>query len=701
MAHTHDMFDTDQYFSINENTRAITYEGDGIPVITQGDRNSERFTFELPRYIDGHDMTKCNVAQVHFVNINTSDPAERISDIYDMDDLQVDVEDDELALCTWLINANATKYVGSLNFALRFACTNGNVVEYSWSTIPYTKIVIASTIDNSEEAASNLNYTLDVDNPIVELEGYYSGTVQIDLEHKTVTPSTSSMTVRPGDGKVLEYVEVKVDLERKTVTPSASTQIVRPSAGKVLEYVTVNPAPENSGGSAANYRLSGTWSFNTSKLFSVFGRINNPVRQIISFSNGVPGSENDSISYTSMTFDIDYSALRFDETIVYNNVDGWRNGDYGTRVTFDGVQYVSEGFYDLFTSVADYISGTDEVPAVLQDNKEYEITTNNDTKIIGPDSGFDAMKKVTLTVNVPDKAPKLQSKTTYSNGDVTPDSGYDGLSKVTVAVPENTPRLQSKTATTNGDVTPDSGYDGLSKVTVNVSGDAPKLQEKSITPTKSTQTVTPDSTHDGLSKVTVNPIPSDYVIPNLQEKTTTTNGDITPDSGYTGLSKVTVNVSGDAPKLQEKSVTPTKAAQTVTPDSTYDGLSKVTVDPIPSMYVVPYLQEKYVTPSKSPQTIISDNTYTGLSKVTVAAIPSDYIIPSGSTTITENKTVDVTNLASVTVAVEATDSPLPIEVATEMEMNSVLNSGPIGGVYKYTGPGGIYETDALYVIEEE
>lgn len=37
--------------------------------------------------------------------------------------------------------------------------------------------------------------------------------------------------------------------------------------------------------------------------------------------------------------------------------------------------------------------------------------------------------------------------------------------------------------------------------------------------------------------------------------------------------------------------------------------------------------------------------------VTVGAIPSQYIIPSGSQTLSENKTYDVTSLASVTVSV--------------------------------------------------
>lgn len=61
--------------------------------------------------------------------------------------------------------------------------------------------------------------------------------------------------------------------------------------------------------------------------------------------------------------------------------------------------------------------------------------------------------------------------------------------------------LQQKTVTANGEVTADSGYDGLSKVTVNVSGGS-TLTTKTITQ-NGTYNATSDSA-DGYSSVTVN-----------------------------------------------------------------------------------------------------------------------------------------------------------------------------------------------------
>lgn len=107
--------------------------------------------------------------------------------------------------------------------------------------------------------------------------------------------------------------------------------------------------------------------------------------------------------------------------------------------------------------------------------------------------------------------PTLQAKTVdpkTSRQVVQYDSGYDGLSSVTV----NAIQTETASITSNGTYTPTSGK-FYSQVTVNVptSGGDVNLQERTVTPSESQQVITPGTGYDGLSKVTVNAIPSDYI----------------------------------------------------------------------------------------------------------------------------------------------------------------------------------------------
>ena len=242
----------------------------------------------------------------------------------------------------------------------------------------------------------------------------------------------------------------------------------------------------------------------------------------------------------------------------------------------------------------------------------------------------------------------LQAKTvtpTKSQQNITPDSGYYGLSGVTVAaIPEAYQDVSSVTATA-ADVL-------ANKIIVNASGETvagtmsnngavsktldtttgnqsytvPKgyhsgtgtvkvvLEEKSATPTKSAQTVTPTS-GKVLSKVTVAAIPANYI--------DTTDADaVAADILYGKFAYV------DGEKIEGTMANNGAVSKTLTPSSTsytvpagyHDGTGKVSIT----------TEEKSATPTKSAQTITPTSGKV-LSKVTVAAIPASYQDVSGVT----------------------------------------------------------------------
>jgi len=150
MAHTHNVTDTDARFTIDPITRAITkVESPKVSLIV-GDHNSERFSFDMPRYIEGHDMHLCNVVRVHYMNSSNTSKVEQSVGVYEVNDFGVLSTDDTKVGFTWLISNNATKYVGKLAFTIQFACMTGHRVDYSWQTGVYSAMSISDGINGSE-----------------------------------------------------------------------------------------------------------------------------------------------------------------------------------------------------------------------------------------------------------------------------------------------------------------------------------------------------------------------------------------------------------------------------------------------------------------------------------------------------------------------------------------------------------------------
>ena len=110
MEHKHSVLDKDTHFIIDPATRAITTTSEKLHVM-QFDHNSERLTFEMPRYIEGHDMSVCNQVEAHFLNIDGK-TKDQISGHRVLEDFRVSEEDESKVVVSWNITEGATSATG-------------------------------------------------------------------------------------------------------------------------------------------------------------------------------------------------------------------------------------------------------------------------------------------------------------------------------------------------------------------------------------------------------------------------------------------------------------------------------------------------------------------------------------------------------------------------------------------------------------
>jgi hypothetical protein len=142
MSHINKIADKDPCFEVDPITRAIKNVSRTKTAVMQFDHNSERFTFALPRYIEGHDMAEVTKAEVHYLNVDAAG-------VYPMNDIAVDEEHADKITCSWLISQNATMKPGALHFLLRFVCLSSDgSIEYAWHTGTFTGISVSAGMNN-------------------------------------------------------------------------------------------------------------------------------------------------------------------------------------------------------------------------------------------------------------------------------------------------------------------------------------------------------------------------------------------------------------------------------------------------------------------------------------------------------------------------------------------------------------------------
>lgn len=152
--HTHSVVDSDSYFVIDPVTREIENATRQRNILMQFDHCSERYTFQVDRYVEGHDMTLCTHVKVHYINIDGKTGEEKIG-VVDLLDLQLNPNLEDTVICSWLITRDSTQLAGPLSFLVQYMCKDDDgAIVYEWHSDIYSDAIVKAGRNNGEHVVS-------------------------------------------------------------------------------------------------------------------------------------------------------------------------------------------------------------------------------------------------------------------------------------------------------------------------------------------------------------------------------------------------------------------------------------------------------------------------------------------------------------------------------------------------------------------
>ena len=262
-----------------------------------------------------------------------------------------------------------------------------------------------------------------------------SGTGAGNYQTKTVTPSTSSQTITADSNyDALSSVTVNAILtETKSVNPSNTSVIVTPSNGKYLTSVTVNPIPNTyivpSG--SLNITANGN-NIDVTQYATVNVNVSGGSSATFSTQNK---TVNPSTSIQTITADNGYDGLG---TVTVNAMP---EGTAGTPTATKGtVNNYSISITPSVTNITGYITGSTKTGTAITVSASELVSGTLNISSNGTQDVTN-YKYVNVSVSSGGGTFSVQDKSinpTESQQVITPDSGYDGLSSVTIGAISST-----------------------------------------------------------------------------------------------------------------------------------------------------------------------------------------------------------------------------------------------------------------------
>ena len=136
------------YFSVNTAEKVVVKQSEWKITVAQYEQDATCLVFDMPRYIDGHDMLACNAKEVHYTTQNGG------LGVYEIVDAALKKGSDKIITFSWYLSGIATENVGPISFVVRFAEIKNNDptnILFDWYTLSNNKdIEVIAGMNNGE-----------------------------------------------------------------------------------------------------------------------------------------------------------------------------------------------------------------------------------------------------------------------------------------------------------------------------------------------------------------------------------------------------------------------------------------------------------------------------------------------------------------------------------------------------------------------